>query len=131
MHTEIRHYEDVSIIFFIIKTGVISTKAPFNTESNFTIRISSLYSCFQNCSWELEHTTHFFLFPSGIFSGKYLSVILVNCLCSCYATLTSWFLCASECKKYNISETLFTKHPLITVANNNLLFQNIFVRCCI
>ena len=127
MYTEIRHYEDVSIIFFIIKTGVISTKALFNTESNFTIRISSLYSCFQNCSWKLEHRTHFFLFPSGIFSGKYLSVMLVNCLCSCLTSLTCWFLWASECKKYNISGTLFTKHPLITVANNNLLFKKIYI----
>ena len=126
MYTEIRHYEDVSIIFCIIKTGVISTKALFNTESNFTIRIASLYSCFQNCSWKLEHTTHFFLFPSGIFSGKYLSVMLVNCLCFCLTSHTCWFIWASECKKY-ISGTLFTKHLLITVANNNLLFQKMYI----
>jgi len=40
------------------------------------------------------HTTHFFLFLSGIFSRKCLSVILVNYLCSCLTTLTCWFLCA-------------------------------------
>ena len=59
--------------------------------------------------------------------GKYLSVMLVNCLCSCLTSLTCWFLWASECKKYNISGTLFTKHPLITVANNNLLFKKIYI----
>jgi hypothetical protein len=82
---------------------------------------------FLNRSRELENTTHFFLFPSGIFSGKCLSVVLVNCLCSWLTNRTCSFLRASECKKYYISRTLFTKHPLITVANNILLFKKRYI----
>ena len=46
MYTEIHHNEDVSIIVFMIKTGMTFTKAPFNTEPNFTVRAPPLYSLF-------------------------------------------------------------------------------------
>jgi hypothetical protein len=63
---------------------------------------------FLNRSWELGYTTHFFLFTSCIFFGKCISVILVNCLCSCLTTLTCWFICA---------------HPTTSLSRNLFVMQ--------
>ena len=64
---------------------------------------------------------HFFLFPSGIFYEKCLSMILVTCLWPCLATLTCWFV-LSFLKSPNMRqvqpETLTKNSNFIPPANN-------------
>jgi hypothetical protein len=56
------------LVSYYFKTGIISTKASFNTKSNFTVRTPPLFSWTGRESLNSQH--NFFLFPSGISLGN-------------------------------------------------------------
>jgi hypothetical protein len=56
------------LVSYYFKTGIISTKASFNTKSNFTVRTPPLFSWTGRESLNTQH--NFFLFPSGTSLGN-------------------------------------------------------------